>query len=323
MALMSYHSKTITMSHNHSHSHDHGHHHHHHFLEKENYNKAFALAVILNLAFTILETGYAVLAHSMSLLADAGHNLADVFGLLMGWGASVLLYRAASEKYSYGYKKMTLLAALANALLLVAASAVIIFESVDKLLHPVAVNELIIIIVAAIGIVINGGTALLFLRGQQKDLNIKAAYWHLAADALLSVGVVITGAIIFFTHWFWLDPIVGLAIIMVILHGTWGLLRGSVDLLLGAVPHNVNQQEVRDYLQHITGVEAIHDFHIWALSTQEVALTAHLIMPTGTLSDADHAEINHVLRDKFSIHHITLQVETGQVSNPCGQAETC
>lgn len=310
------------MTHEHCHSHHSGSHHGHHHTPV-NFNLAFFLAVVLNLAFTIIEIIYSYAAQSTSLLADAGHNLGDVFGLLMAWWASLLLHRAATEKYSYGYKKMTLLAALANALLLVFASAVIIFESINKLLYPVAVNEIVVIIVALIGIGINGSTALMFLRGRDHDLNIKAAYLHLAADALISISVAVTATIILFTKWFWLDPVVGILIVLVILRSSWGLLRGSVDLLLGAVPHGVNHQEVREYLSKLNGVQAVHDMHIWALSTQEIALTAHLVMPDKILSDEDYTEINHILEHKFKINHVTLQVERGEMENPCGQAEVC
>lgn len=304
-----------------SHDHDHGGHAHHH--APSNFNLAFGLAVSLNLAFTVVETIYALAAHSMSLLADAGHNLGDVCGLLMAWGASWLLGRTATAKYSYGYKKTTLFAALINALLLVFACGIIIFESVRRLFFPAPINELIVIIVALIGIAINGGTALMFLKGSKDDLNIKGAYLHLASDALLSLGVVITGCIVWFTKWMWLDPIVGLIIVFIILYSTLGLLRHSVDLLLGAVPHNVDQQKVFEYLSHIDGVTAVHDLHIWALSTKEFALTAHLVMPDRYLTDHDYLEINQVLKDQFKIGHVTIQVEKGESADPCGQAVVC
>lgn len=304
----------------HQHSHDHSHDHSH---APANFNTAFFLAVVLNFAFTVVEASYAYIARSTSLLADAGHNLGDVCGLLMAWAASWFMNRAATEKYSYGYKKMTLLAALANALLLVFACTIILYESIDKLIHPVMVSEIVVIVVALIGMAINGSTALMFLRGRESDLNIKAAYLHLAADALISVSVAVTGTIIFFTKWWWLDPVIGILIVLIILHGTWGLLRASVDLILGAVPHGVDHQAVRAYLTKLPGVHEIHDMHIWALSTQENALTAHLVMPENTLSDADFTEINHILEHDFKINHVTLQVEKGQVENPCGQAEVC
>lgn len=307
--------------HDHKHSHSHGGHGHHH--APTTFNGIFAIAIILNLAFTLGEAFYAFVAHSMSLLADAGHNLGDVFGLLMAWGASWLATKSANEKYSYGYKKTTILVALANALLLVLASALIIYESINKLLHPVVVTESIIIVVALIGIAVNGGTALLFVKGSKEDLNIKSAFLHLAADALVSVSVVVAGIIILFTHWLWVDPLVGLLIVVTILWGTWGLLRQSIDLILGAVPHTVSAKKVRAYLNTLSGVTAVHDLHIWALSTQEVALTAHLIMPERFLTDAEYAEINHILHEDFNIQHVTLQIEKGEADNPCRRATIC
>lgn len=308
-----------------AHKNDHSHHHHnghsHHLPSR--FNTAFAIATCLNLAFTLVETGYAFIANSSSLLADAGHNFGDVLGLLMAWGASVLQTRSPTEKYSFGYKKLTLLASLGNALLIVMASALILYESIYKFFYLHPVNELIVIIVALIGIFINGGTALLFLSGRKNDLNIKGAYLHLASDALISLGVVVTGIAILFTGWIWLDPLMSLIIVSVILLSTWKLLRGSVDLLLGAVPHNINLPAVRFYLSQLPGVEAIHDLHIWALSTQQVALTAHLVMPTHTLLDTDYEKINSKLKKEFHIDHVTLQIEKGQVINPCGQVEVC
>ncbi len=306
----------------HTHSHDH-HAAHDHTHAPSNFNTAFAVATLLNFAFVVIEVIYAVSASSMSLLADAGHNLADVLGLLMAWGASWLLKREASEKYSYGYKKTTILSALANALLLVATSAIIIYESINKLIHPVAVHEMTVMIVAFIGIIINGGTALLFMRGKGEDLNIKGAYLHLAYDALISLGVVIAGAIILWTQWSWLDPLAGIIIVIVILAGTWGLLRDSVNLILGAVPHGIDLAGVRYYLNGIEGVQAVHDLHIWGLSTQETALTVHLVMPEQVLSDADYIEINHILQHDFKIHHVTIQVEKGHEDNPCGLTDVC
>lgn len=329
---------------NHDHKHDHKHakhdEQHHHDQNKQShhchdhgamghshapttFNTAFALATLLNLAFTLAEAGYAFFAHSMSLLADAAHNLGDVCGLLMAWGATALLRRRATQKYSYGYKKTTILSALANALLLVFTCAIIIYESINKLIHPVAIHETVVMIVAFIGILINGSTALLFLRGRETDLNIKGAYLHLISDALISIGVVAAAAIIYFTQWIILDPIVGIVIVALVLFTTWNLLRASIDLILGAVPYNVNAQAVLDYLNGINGVTAVHDLHIWGLSTQENALTAHLVMPEVVLSDADYEHINHILRHDFKINHVTLQVERGNSANPCGQAVIC
>lgn len=298
-------------------AHDHSHHH------PTTYNKAFFLAVALNLGFTIIEAIYAVIANSMSLLADAGHNLGDVLGLVLAWGANYLLSKPASERYSYGYKRTTILAAIMNAFLLVATSAIIAYESIWKFFNPSEVTEIIVIIVAAIGILINGGTALLFISGTKEDLNIKGAFLHLATDALISVGVVIVGIAIYYTDWEWLDPCVGLAIVVIILIGTWGLLRDSVNLLLDAVPYHINHKAIREYLLSLPGVTDLHDLHIWGLSTKEVALTVHLIMPEARLSDADFLQITKDLHNKFKIDHPTLQVETGCDDHPCHLQSTC
>jgi cobalt-zinc-cadmium efflux system protein len=308
----------------HAHGHSHaGHTHTHVAHAPQTFNVAFAVAGGLNLLFTIVEAVYAVIAHSMGLLADAGHNLGDVLGIAMAWGSMLLLKRAATARYSYGYKKTTILSALANALLLVFTSAIILYESINKLLHPVMIQEIVVIIVALVGIGVNGGTALLFMRGRDKDLNIKSTFLHLAYDALISLGVVIAATIIYFTKWVWLDPLVGIAIVLMILSGTWSVLRSSVDLILGAVPHGIDQQAVRQYLSQLAGVQAVHDLHIWGLSTQETALTAHLVVPGKMFTDADYVEINHILLHDFKINHVTIQIETGSATNPCGQAVTC
>jgi len=310
------------MAHEHHH-HDHAHHHHGHHNAVATFNVAFITAISCNLIFTIIEIFFSFKANSMGLLADAGHNFGDVLGLLMAWGATLMLKRSATERYSYGYKKTTILAALGNALLLVLATAFIIYESIEKLLNPVSVNEMTVIVVAFIGILVNGGTALLFLKSQETDLNIKGAFLHLAYDALISVGVVIAGITIYFTGWLWLDPVVGLIIVVVISLGTWSLLRRSIDLIMGAVPHGIDQQAVKKYLSQIPGVTAIHDLHIWGLSTQETALTAHLVMPERFLSDEEYQEINHKLRHDFKISHVTLQIEKGHTDFPCEQESIC
>ena len=296
-----------------------GHHHH----PPKTFNKAFAISISLNLSFTIIEAIYAIIANSMGLLADAGHNLGDVLGLLLAWGASWLLTKPATERYSYGYKRTTILAAIANALLLVVTSALIAYESFHKLMHPVIVQENIIITVAAIGIFINGGTALLFMRGRKADLNIKGAFLHLAFDTFISLGVVIAGVIILFSGWYWLDPVVGLLIVVTILLGTWALLRDSVKLLLDAVPHGIQHSVVKDYLKNLSGVVAVHDLHIWGLSTKEVALTAHLVMPTGELTDSERLAVNKNLREQFNINHVTIQVEKGSKQHPCEHENVC
>lgn len=313
-------SITHASSSHHEHHHHDDHHSHHHAPNE--FNRAFAIAAFFNLSFTLIEAGYAFWANSMSLLADAGHNLGDVFGLLFAWGANYLLTKGSSAKYSYGFKKTTILATLGNALLLVAASAIIIYESMRKLFFPVPVNEIIVIIVAIIGIMINGGTALLFLKGQE-DLNVKAAFIHLAYDALISFGVVVSGLAIYLTGWHRLDPIVGMVIVTFILYGTWDLLKNSVDLILDAVPAKIDQIKVIEYFQKIEGVIAVHDLHIWALSTRETALTAHLVMPEKILHDEDYVKINEELKQHFKIDHVTLQVEKGTHEDPCGQSSHC
>jgi cobalt-zinc-cadmium efflux system protein len=297
--------------------------HHHHGSTFVTLNISFALAILLNSGFVLTEVVYGFIAHSVSLLSDAVHNFGDVLGLLMSWGASVLVKRRATQRYSYGYKKLTILAALANALLLVLTSALIVYESINRLNHPSQINEVIVMIVAFIGMLINGGTALLFMKQSASDLNIKGAFLHLAYDALIALGVVLAGAAIYFTGRLWIDPLVGLIIVAIISWSSWSLLRRSVELILGAVPYGVNQKAVYTYLKDLPRVQEVHDLHIWGLSTQETALTAHLIMPEGGLSDKEYLQINQVLAKEFHIQHITLQVEQGQKKYPCTQSLIC
>jgi cobalt-zinc-cadmium efflux system protein len=304
-----------------THSH-HGHSHDHHHAPRS-FNAAFAIAIILALAFTAGETIYGIIANSMSLLADATHNLGDALGLMLAWIANWLLSFPARKRYSYGYKRTTIIAALANTMILAATSALIAYESIYKLFHLTGVNETIVIVVGLIGIVVNGGSALLFMKGSKEDLNIKGAYWHLLADMLIAAGVVVSGIVINFTGLYWIDPVVGLIIVGIVLWGTWGLLRDSLHLILDAVPRYIDHAGVKEYLSQLPGVQAIHDLHIWGLSTREVALTAHLVMPCDPLSDADFKQINHVLHEKFKINHATLQVESGSADNPCRRTETC
>jgi cobalt-zinc-cadmium efflux system protein len=297
-------------------SHDHSH-------APENFNRAFVIAIFLNLAFTLSQIFYAFVANSMSLMADAMHNFGDVFGLVLAFAANWLLSLPARKRYSYGFKKTTILAALTNALILVASSAVISYQAIYKFFHPSDVNEMIVIIVALIGIFINGGTALLFMKGAHHDLNIKSAFLHLLSDALISFGVVISAILIYFTKLEWIDSIVGLLIVVIILWGTSGLLRDSVRMILDAVPRHIDQTGVLSYLQKLAGVQKVHDLHIWGLSTKEIALTAHLVMPEGRLTDADFEKINHDLKSLFRIDHATLQVESGNKEHPCKHEEVC
>jgi len=301
-------------------THHHNHDHHH---APRSFNSAFAIAVTLTLAYSLTEAGYALYADSMSLLADAVHNLGDVLGLILAWIANWLLTFPARKRYSYGFKRTTIIASLANAFILVATSAVIAYESIYKLFHLTTINETIVIVMGCIGILINVGTSFLFMRGAKEDVNIKGAYLHLMADALILVGVVLSAILIYYTGWHWLDPVVGIIIVILILWGTWGLLRDSVILILDAIPHYIDHMGVKEYLQNLPGVTAIHDLHIWGLSTREVALTAHLIMPKTQLSDADYKNINDVLNHQFRISHVTLQVEMGSEKDPCRRLETC
>lgn len=318
-------NKNTPNSHNHDHhdhSHSHGGHSHAHHAP-QSFNFAFAIAVTLNLGFTIIETVYALLANSMGLLADAAHNFGDVFGLVLAWGANWLLTLPARKRYSYGFKRTTILAAIANALILVASSALIAYESILKFIQTTTVNEHIVIVVALIGILVNGGTALLFMKGAHDDLNIKGAFVHLMSDAFVAIGVVIGGVIIYYTDKMWIDPLIGLLIVVTILWGTWGLLRDSLRLILDAVPHYINVNGVTEYLSSLPDVQAVHDLHIWGLSTKEVALTAHLVISGGHPANIDYKKINSVLKDKFRINHATIQVEMENSDYLCVRSESC
>lgn len=305
------------MGHHHSHS-DPSHSHHH--PAPNSLNAAFAIAVTLTLGYTGAEIIYALAANSMGLLADAAHNLGDVLGLGLAWLANWLHSLPARKRYSYGFKRTTIIAALANAFILVATSALIAYESINKLIHLTNVDETVVIIVGLIGIVVNLGSSILFMRGAQHDINIKGAFLHLLADALILAGVVVSAIVIHYTNWLWIDPILGLIIVGIVLWGTWGLLRHSISLILDAIPHYIDHAGVKNYLAQFPGVTAVHDLHIWGLSTKEIALTAHLVMPNASLSDMDYKKINNHLHEKFKIDHATLQVESGQ---DCKRSETC
>ena len=291
------------------HSHDHGHAH-----GPANHGPAFAIGVALNLAFVGVEATYGFLSGSMALLADAGHNLSDVLSLALAWGASVLAKRAPSGRFTYGFKSSTILAALANAGLLLVAIGGIAFETLNRMAAPPAVEGRTMMVVAGIGILINGATALLFARGRAHDINIRGAFLHMAADALVSLGVVVAGLAILLTGERWIDPVTSLVIVLVIAWGTWGLLKDSVKLGLNAVPEHIDEAAVRAHLAALPGVTAVHDLHIWPMSTTEAALTAHLVMPAGCPGDAFLHDLARRLEHDFAIGHTTVQVETGQAN---------
>lgn len=310
----------------HDHGHGHGHgdgadshgHSHGHSHAPKDFGFAFALGATLNVAFIIVEAAAGFYANSMALLADAGHNLTDVLGLLIAWGATLLVKRRPTLQYTYGFGSSTILAALANAVLLLVAVGAITLEAVQRLASSVPpVGDVTVIVVAAIGILINGFTAWLFVSGSKHDVNIRGAYLHMVADAAVSLGVVVAGFVMLMTGWNWLDPIVSLVIAAVIVWGTWGLLRDSMRLALHGVPARISTARVRSRLASLPGVESIHDLHIWPMSTTETALTCHLVMPGGHPGDAFISETAKMLLDDFEIRHTTLQFEVG-AGIPCG-----
>lgn len=305
-------------AHSHACTHDHAHgpggHGHHH--GPANYNRAFALGLALNIAFVMVEVGYGLAADSLALLADAGHNFSDVIGLVLAWGAAWLSGRGASDRRTYGFGRTTILASLVNAVILLVAIGGIAWEAIARFGHPEPVEGVTVMWVAAFGIVINAVTALMFFSGSKGDLNIRGAFLHMAADAGVSLGVVLAALLMGFTGWLWLDPAISLVIVAVIAIGTWGLFRESLDLSLDAVPGHIDRQAVERYLAALPGVDAVHDLHIWPLSTTSVALTAHLVKPDAVIDDGALNEIAAVLKGRFGIDHATIQMERGD-GQPC------
>lgn len=276
-----------------------------------NFNRAFAIGIVLNVVFVAIEAFYGWRVNSLALLADAVHNLSDVAGLVLAWGGALAIKLQPNARHTYGFKRATILAAFANALLLLVAMGGLAWEAIGRLMSSeVSLQEqgVTIMVVAGIGIVINTATALLFMRGRESDLNIRGAFLHMAADALVSAGVVIAGALTLWQGWTWLDPAVSLGIAAVILWGTWDLFKQSLHMLFDGVPANIDPQAVHDCLAALPGVTQVHDLHIWAMGTSHVALTAHLVMPQGHADDAFLAEATQQLHDRFEITHVTLQV---------------
>jgi len=292
-----------------THDHDHGAHGPHYA------GRAFAVGIGLNLAFVLVEAVYGVLAHSMALLADAGHNLSDVLALTLAWGASTLARREPSERFTYGLRSSSILAALLNAALLLVVTGGIAWEAINRFAAPAPVAGETVIWVALAGILVNGASAMLFARDRRRDINMRGAFLHLAADAAVSLGVVVAGVGILFTGWLWLDPLAGLVIAVAIVWSTWRLLRDSVTLALNAVPEHIDPRVVRTYLSRLAGVTEVHDLHIWAMSTTETALTVHLVIPSGNPGDAFLAEVCKELRARYHVHHATIQIEIG--AQPC------
>lgn len=292
-------------------SHDHGAHGHAgHSHAPVDFGRAFVIGIALNTAFVAVEAGYGFVSNSTALLADAGHNLSDVLGLVVAWIAAVLSKRPPTPRLTYGLRNTSILAALTNAVLLLIAAGAILLEAIQRLIHPEPVASKTIIVVAAIGIVINGATALLFASGRKDDLNIRGAYLHMVADAAISLGVVLAGLVIMFTDWLWVDPLISLGIVGVIVWGTWGLLRESTAMSLAAVPTSIDPAAVRSFLAALPGVASIHDLHIWPMSTTETALTAHLVTPDGHPGDVFLISACGELDRRFGIGHATLQIET-------------
>ena len=291
-------------------SHDHSHHISH-------YNRAFAIGVLLNLIFVVIEAGYGFFANSLALLADAGHNLSDVVSLLLAWGANVLASKAATDKRTFGYKKSTVLASLMSSVLLMAALASIAWHAIERFENPQPVTGMTVIVVSLIGVVINTLTVLLFVQGQKHDLNIRGAFLHMAADAAVSLGVVIAGIVILFKNWQWVDPVVSLSIVVIVFIGTWGLFKDSLNYATDAVPKNISIEKLKQYFLSIEHVTGVHGLRVWPLSTTESALIVHLVTDNNALNNDFLIEVQRHLHDHFDIEHATIQVESSQGSAGC------
>ena len=298
-------------------------HHHHHHHETPDYNRAFAVGVALNVIFVGVEVFYGLAADSLALITDAGHNLSDVMGLLLAWGATYLAAKRPSTRRTYGYSRATILASMFSGFLLLAAVVVISWEALNRFLEPSEPVGQTIMVVAGIGVVINSVTAWFFVSGKDHDLNIRGAYLHMAADALVSLGVVVSGFVIWKFGMKWFDPLSSLLIAAVIFWSTWKLLRDSLNLAIDAVPPELDPKEIRQWLSDQAGVEGMHDLHIWPISTTETALTAHLLMPVWPADDSFLHDLAQQLQERFKISHATFQVERGDEDHPCRQSKNC
>jgi len=302
-------------SHSHSHSHGHSHGHAHSHAAPKTFDRAFAIGITLNLIFVIVEASYGFLANSLALVADAGHNLSDVVGLVLAWGAVWLSRKKPSNRYTYGLRRSSILSALLNAVLLLIAVGGIAWEAIRRFWNPSEVQTEMVIAVACVGILINGFTAFLFMSGRKEDINIRGAYMHMAADALVSVGVVIAGFIIQKTAWLWIDPSISIAMVVYTTLVTWRLLKDSFNMAMDAVPNGIHLPDVRQYFAQLPGVSEVHDLHVWSMSTTESALTVHLVMDKQHHSDAFLAKICRELKENFKIDHPTIQVESGDLES--------
>ena len=284
-------------------------------------HRAFAIGVVLNVSFAAIEAVAGFMFGSVALLADAGHNLSDVLGLIVAWGGSVLAQQAPTARRTYGFSRATSVASLVSGMLLVLAMGGVAWEAVVRFGEPGAPSGIVIMVVAGIGVGVNVATAMLFVHGKDSDLNVKAAYLHMMADAAVSLGVVLAGLGIILTGLAWLDPLASLAVVVVILFSTWGLLRESLDMVFDAVPPGIDPVQVRSYFESLPDVFDVHDLHIWPLSTTQTALTVHLVMPEGRLDDRLLYRINVELRDRWDIGHATVQIERGNVAELCDQRD--
>jgi cobalt-zinc-cadmium efflux system protein len=283
-------------------------------------DRRYAIGVAVNLSFVVFEVVFGIVAHSVALVADAAHNLSDVLGLLLAWGATVLARRLPSTTHTYGLRKTTLLATLANAVLLLVAVGAVVWEAVQRLRNPMPVAAGVVVVVAAVGVAVNGASALLFLKGRHHDSNLRAAFAHLAGDAVIAMGVAGAGLVVMRTGWLWVDPVTSIVVSGFVVTMTWSLLRGAVGAVVDAVPSHIDYVAVREYLRHLPNVLEVHDLHIWPLSSAETALTAHLVLPASGQGPALLPGACWELRDRFHIEHATLQVESAEVAHPCALA---
>lgn len=292
--------------------------HHHHAATR--FDRAFAIGIGLNVGFVVIEGVYGWRVNSLALLADAGHNLSDVAGLILAWAATVVARQAPDRNHTYGRQRASILAAFANAVLLLVAMASLLWEAVHRLQSPTTTEGLTIMVVAAIGVVVNGLTAALFMSGRASDINIRGAFLHMAADTLVSLGVVGAGALYLWQGWRWIDPLTSMAIAVLILYGTWGLFKQSLHLLFDGVPESIDLAAVDALLRAQSGVIEVHDLHVWAMSTRDIALTAHLVMPEGHPGDAFFTTLAEQLHERFEITHPTLQIDLADCTHGCPPA---